>query len=193
MVDRPPVASPPSGRRAVLIAAIVFAVVGIVALVAFLVGRGDGFPAEVLGYERLRGGQGAAAEDVMENIEIGDLEITAAVYGEADTPRLVAVLYGNYPSNVDIHTIVRGMTQGMEACGGSVDEASLEVAAGDGHELACVEAGGPGFLVPNGRSEDGVACVFHGETTGLVLTTHSSIANRGLQDVRAFLDAYLAA
>jgi hypothetical protein len=176
-----------------VIAAAIVGALAVATVVVIAETGGDGFPDDVLGYERLHGGEADRAEQVMEGIRVGDLEISAAVYGEGDTARLVAVIYGNYPRNVQIGSIVDGMSTGMESSGGTVDQASLETAHGGGYRFACVEASGPGLLVPGGPSEDGVACVFSGEATGLVITTHSTISITGLQDVRAFVDAYRAA
>ena len=186
---------PPSRtrRRTVAIAVAILGVIVVGVVVAIIVSRGDGFPDRVLGYQRLHGGAAERAERVMESIRIDDLELNAAVYGEGGTPRLVAVIYGNYPAGVDIDVIVDGMARGMKRSGGRVEKGSLEKTGGPGNRFACVEASGPGLLVPGGPDEAGVACVFQGASTGLVITTHSSRSDSGLRDARAFYDAYRSA
>ena len=173
--------------------AIVLLAVAAVAVLLFLRTRGDGFPDEVLGYERLRGGAAKTAEEFFESIEIGELRIRAAVYTDGTAPRLIAVIYENYPAAVNAPQLIQGASSGMEGSGGAVEEASMETIEVDGYEYACVEAGGPGFLVPGGITEEGVLCVFTGETVGLVITTHSNVATLGLQDVQAFVGAFRSA
>jgi hypothetical protein len=183
---------PRSGRGPVLVVAILLLLVGAGAVIVFLTQRGDGFPDSILGYGRLRGGAAETAEQFFESIRIGDLRIRAAVYTDGRAPRLVAVIYDNYPEGVDVSTLIRGASSGMEGSGGSVDDSSIQTAEGAGSRYACVEAGGPGFIVPGGAAEDGVLCVFTGDDVGLVITTHSATAIGGLQDVRAFDDAFPA-
>jgi len=177
----------------VLVVAILLLVVGAVSLFLFLRSRGDGFPDEVLGYQRLRGGAAKQAEDFFESIEIGELRIRAAVYTDGTAPRLVAVLYDNYPAAVSATQLIQGASTGMEGSGGLVDESTLQTIESGGYQYACVEAGGPGFLVPGGANEEGVLCVFSGETVGLVITTHANVATLGLQDVQAFVEAFRSA
>lgn len=126
---QPPVATPTprpsSGRWLVLISAIVVGVIGVVAVLAILSGD-DGFPDTVLGLERLRGGDADRAEDTMEGLPIGDLEIHAAVYGVAESPRLVATVFGNLPrEGANLETMMRGAIASAEASGGTVVERSL--------------------------------------------------------------------
>jgi hypothetical protein len=178
-----------SGRWPVLVAAAVVAVVGVIAVVTPLAGRGDGFPDAVLGFERLRGGSAESAEEAMEGIRIGQIEVSAAVYGIGETPRMVAAIYENYPEGVDVEAIIQGAAGGAEVSGGRVNERSLQLSEGAGYRFACMSGGGPGFLVPGGPSERGVLCVFEGEAVGIVISTHTRAPVIGLRGVRAFVEA----
>jgi hypothetical protein len=126
----------------------------------------------------------------MEDVRIGEIEIRVAVYGEGDEPRLLAAIYDNYPERVEVEAIIEGAASGAEASGGEVDQRSLQVSESDGYRFACMSGGGPGFLVPGGPSEDGVLCVFVGDTVGLIVTTHTTEPVVGLVDVRSFVEAY---
>jgi hypothetical protein len=190
--QQPTHATPPprSGRRSVLVVAIVLLLVGAGALIVFLAQRGtDGFPDRVLGYERLRTDEADRVEGAMEGIEIGEIEIRVAVYGSGGEPTLLAALYDNYPAGVDVETIIQGAASGAEASGGDVDQDSLQVSDSNGYSYACMSGGGPGFLVPGGSNQQGVLCVFHGENVGLIVTTHSQEPTLGLSDARTFVDA----
>lgn len=182
-------ARPRSGRWVVLAAAFVIAVASVVAVSFVLADGDDRFPDSVLGFERLRGESAEGAEEAMEGIRIGQIEIRAAVYGTGEIPRLVAAIYENYPAGVDVNAIIRGAAGGAEASGGRVNERSLRLAEGAGYRFACMSGGGPGFLVPGGPSERGVLCVFEGEAVGIVVSTHTRRAVMGLRDVRAFVEA----
>jgi GNAT superfamily N-acetyltransferase len=124
-MERPPVPPPrpdvqgvpdapiePRPRRWLVLVAALVAVVGVVAVVATLAGRGDGFPDAVLGFERLRGGSAERAEEAMEGIRIGRIEVRAAVYGIGVSPRMVAAIYENYPEGVDVEAIIQGAAGG---------------------------------------------------------------------------------
>lgn len=190
----PPIGAPvetpsSSGRRLVLIAAIILAAVGAVAIVAFLSSDGDAFPESVLGYERLRGDVAERAQRATEGVRIGEIEIRVAVYGKAGRPKLLAATYENYPEGVDVRTIILGAARGAEAFGGTVDEDSIQISGSDGYGYACMRGQGPGFLIPGGPDEQGVMCVFSGATVGLITTTHTTDPVVGLIDVRSFVEA----
>jgi hypothetical protein len=183
-----------SGRMLVLIAAVVLAVTGIGAVIAFVSqGSSSDFPDSVLGYERLRGGVAERVERSMESIRIGEIEILAALYGERDEPRLLAAIYEHYPDGVEIEAIIQGAAGGAAASGGTVDQGSLQISDSNGVRFACMSGGGPGFLVPGGPSEEGVLCAFTGDRVGLMVTTHTTEPVLGLMDVRTFVEAYEAA
>ena len=187
--DAPIEPRPRSGRWLVLVAAALVAVVGVIAVVAALAGRGDGFPDAVLGFERLGGESAESAEEAMEGIRIGGIEVRAAVYGIGVSPRMVAAIYENYPEGVDVEAIIQGAAGGAEASGGRVNERSVQLSEGAGYRFACMSGGGPGFLVPGGPSERGVLCVFEGEAVGIVISTHTREPVIGLRGVRAFVEA----
>lgn len=185
---------PASGRRAVLVAAVVLLAVGGVAAFAFLSqGSSGGFPDSALGYQRLRDSQSEQVEAAMADIRIGEIEIRTALYGEGGEPRLLAATYENYPEGANAESIIQGVAAGAEASGGTLDEASLQVSESNGYRFACMSGGGPGFLVPGGPSQQGVMCVFQGELVGVMVTTHTRNSVLGLMDVRAFVEAYEAA
>jgi len=174
---------PRSGRGPVLVVATLLLLAGIGALIVYLTQRGsDGFPG---GAER--------AERAVEDIRIGDVEISAALYGTAGSPELFAALYDNYPSGVAAETIIQGAANGAEATGGNIDQESLQVSESNGYSFACMSGGGPGFLVPGGPSEQGVMCVFQGELVGVTVTTRTQEPTVGLSDVQAFVEALEAA
>ena len=191
-IESPVEERPSSGRRGVLIAVVVLLAVGAVALVAFLSGSGDGFPEAALGYERLHDEQADQVESAMEAIRIGDIEISTALYGEGGQPRLLAATYENYPEIADAESIIQGAAAGAESTGGTVDESSLEISTADGYTYACMSGGGTGFLVPGGRSQEGVVCVFDGELVGIIVSTRTTNPVAGLADVQAFVEAYEA-
>ena len=178
-----------SGRRGVLIAALVLLAVGAVAAVAYVSGSGDGFPDSALGLERLQDEQAERAESAMEAIRIGDIEISVAVYGLGGEPQLLAATYANYPEAAKAEAIIRGAAAGAEAQGGTVDESSLQTSEVDGTAYACMQGSGPGFLIPGGPSDEGVMCVFRGDLVGLLVSTRTTEPNAGLADVRAFVEA----
>ena len=190
-----PVASRPrSGRGPVLVVAILLLAVGAVALVVALTqGGSDGFPDTALGYERLHDEGAERAESAVEDIEIGDVEIRGAVYGNGVEPELFAALYENYPAGVETEAIMQGAAGGAEASGGVVDQESVQSAESGGYSFACMSGGGPGFLIPGGPSRQGVLCVFQGELVGVLVTTHTEDPTLGLADVRAFVEALEAA
>jgi hypothetical protein len=189
-----PAATPPrSGRGPVLAVAIVLLVIGVGALIVFLTREDDGFPDQVLGYERLRTDDADRAERTVEGVEVGDIEIRVAVYGTGDVPQLLAALYDNYPEGVDVQAIIQGAAGGAEATGGDVDQESIQVSESNGYSYACMSGGGPGFLVPGGPSQAGVLCVFQGEHVGVIVTTHTQEATLGLLDAQTFVDALEAA
>jgi hypothetical protein len=191
----PPLVDVPSrsGRKGVLVAAVVLVAVGAVSAVAYLSGsRGGGFPETVLGYERIHGGEADRVESAVGSIRLGEIEIRAALYGDAGEPRLLAATYGNYPPEASFDGIVQGAAAGAEASGGTVDEASLQTIEADGYRLGCLRGEGPGFLVPGGPIERGVLCVFQGEHTGVLITTHTTEPTLGLAEVRSFVEAYEA-
>lgn len=182
-----------SGRRAVLIAAFALLAVGVVAVVACVSGSGDAFPDTALGLERMDDEQAERAESVIESIRIGDVEIGAALDGQGGEPRLLAATYSNYPEGANAEAIIRGAAAGAEAQGGAVDGSSLQTAESDGYDYACMQGGGPGFLIPGGPSHDGVLCVFHGELVGVLVSTLTTEPIARLADVRAFVEAMAAA
>jgi hypothetical protein len=191
-IETPVDAHPSSGRRGLSIAGIALLAVAAVALAAYLSGSRDGFPEAALGYERMNDEQADRVESSMEAIRIGEIEISAALYGEGGEPRLLAATYENYPEIADAESIIQGAAAGAESSGGTVDEASLETSEADGYTYACMRGGGPGFLVPGGPSHEGVLCVFDGELVGVVVSTRTTDPVAGLADVRAFVDAYEA-
>jgi hypothetical protein len=195
--DAVPIESPveprtSTGRRGVLIAMIALLAVGIIAVVAYLSSAGDGFPDAALGLERMEDEQAERVESVMEAIRIGDVEISAALYGRGGEPRLLAATYSNYPEPANAEAIIQGAAAGAEAQGGTVDESSLQMSEVDGYTYACMRGGGPGFLVPFGPSDEGVICVFEGDLVGVVVSTRTTEPIAGLADVRAFVEAYEA-
>ena len=185
---------PRSGRGPVLVVAILLLLVGVGALIVYLTQRGsDGFPDQALGYERLHTEEAERAERSVEDIRIGDVEISVALYGTAGDPELLAALYDNYPGGVAAETIIQGAANGAEATGGEVDRESLQLSESNGYSFACMSGGGPGFLVPGGPSEQGVMCVFQGELVGVTVTTRTQEPTAGLSDVQAFVEALEAA
>jgi hypothetical protein len=161
--------------RAGFTLAVVLAVVGLAGVLAFLLLRGGGprFPDRVAGHERNRSDQVQQIEELISDIQVGDMQMDVAVYGEdiANPAAMLMVIRGAPEALVGgtSEEFFQGVpSQVMSNGQASVDFSRAVKASVEGVDYLCVPVQAPtstGF----GPIRNATACVFRGEVLGLVL------------------------
>jgi hypothetical protein len=110
-------------------------VITVVALAS--VGSAD-LPDQVAGLDRLHTDPVQALEDQMDQVEMGDMEIDAAVYGTGDEEVLTLFRYSNLPTSPTLSLLLRNAGRGVVGSGGTVDFDAEVLVTRDGVEYNCM-------------------------------------------------------
>lgn len=135
---------------------------------------------EAFGLPRVQSEEIDALEDALGSIQIGDLEMDIAAYGEDDEIQVMVFTYGNLPETFSVDSMVRGGAGGIIGSGGSADIEAISSHEIDGVEYVCVPF--QGQLMPSSAPGDrGVACGWAaGEGSAVMLmdttTTDAGVA-----------------
>jgi hypothetical protein len=155
-------------------------------------GSAQGVPDQVAGLTKLDTPEADAFERSVSSIEIMDMRIQGAIYGEQDQPRLMLEVFRNLPpgsEGVSAASFFSGATGGFEGTSGAaVDESRMVQRAVGSVDVACAPVDLGSSQVPNiFGSRAAALCVWTGSTYGLLLDArlHGDAMNQAIDEVVA--------
>jgi hypothetical protein len=155
-------------------------------------GSPQGVPDQVAGLTKLDTPETDEFERSVSSIEIMDMRIEGAIYGEQDQPRLMLEVFRNLPpgsEGVSAASFFSGATGGFEGrSGAAVDESRMVQRTVGSVDVACAPVDLGSSQVPNiFGSRAAALCVWTGSTYGLLLDArlHADAMNQAIDEVVA--------
>lgn len=168
----------------------------IVALIAILSSKGDGFPESVEGLDRIHSSEAKAFEESLGEFAVAGITISGAMYGGADEQPLLMVERIEAPdgqaTSIPLRATFDGAVFGFENSGaGTVDEEASVEGERSGFEVVCASV----EVVANPSMPEGAAtmCGWKGHVIGVVFDFRSSDTTAALDMTGKIAEAVEAA